>query len=77
MPNQHKNKRKKMDAVPKKEEKQAEEWEDKPLFPKREHPVTDFYFGLKKEIQTSIEKGVQSMTQTFMTPPGKKKEKKS
>jgi len=66
-----------MDAVPNKEEKETQEFEDKPLFPKREHPVTDFYFGLKKEIQTSIEKGVQSMTQNFMTPPGKKKEKKS
>lgn len=65
-----------MDTSPKKET-ETQKFEDKPLFPKRDHPITDFYFGLKKEIQASIEKGVQSMTQKFMTPPGKKKEKKS
>ena len=46
---------------------------DKPIIPQNPHLLSDFYTNMKKELQFSIEKGVQSLQSKFMTPPGKNK----
>ena len=46
---------------------------DKPIIPKNPNLLSDFYSNIKKELQFSIEKGVQSLQSRFMTPPGKNK----